>query len=476
MAESLEGIAEFDKPREECGVVGVYVDQPENLGPDIYNSLLMLQHRGQEACGIAIPTSEHILALKGLGLVHRVFSGDKDPITLPPSRTASGHVRYGTVVAENPEDAVQPIEIIGLNGEHATIGHNGTIVRQPHNERTYPSDTALLAHNIGANWAPGVSIEEALEVSLQSVVGGYSLVVATKDKLIGVSDPNGLRPLMLGKIAGRGYTLASETPALTAIGAQYQRDIQAGEMVSIGVDGVYTRNISTQVATRRCVFEFVYFMRPDGTWEGIVTQKAREKMGMILAEEAPVDADIVIGVPDSGVPAAIGYSRQSGIEFTQGIVRNRFQGERAFIKPNTNERKMAVHGKLSANAGVVEGKRVVLVDDSIVRGDTMKEIVAMLREAGADEIHARISSPQVANPCFYGIDTGDPAQLLARNMDLEGATEYLGLDSLAHLSQDGLVRAVGIPRNRLCRACFNGRYPTETPGFKNVSTPTPVRV
>lgn len=450
---------------EKCGVVGLYVNQPESLGLRAYFGMLRLQHRGLEGSGLVVPLEDEIVAIKGLGLISDTFKNGHSPTTFPASHTIAGHNRYGTVRSTDAEEALGPVEGVGQNGRHFTVSMNGNIVKQPTNMRTYPTDTALLAHNIAEAWTDDLTLPEALKISVPKAEGGFALVVASDNMLVGVCDKNGIRPLVLGKLTDRdGYALASETPALDSMGAEYVRRIEPGEMIVIDSDGIKSEVIfdEDEVRDRGCVFEKVYFSRPESVIGNQSAQVYRRKMGEILAEEAPANASLVIGVPDSGLPAALGYSRASGIPFEFGFVRDRFQPQRSFIQPDPEGRIDVIRKKLNPDPYVL-AEEIVVVDDSIVRGNTSRRIVEMLKDAGVKKVHMRISSPKVTNPCFYGIDTPDRDELLANRMSIDEMTEYLGLESLAFLSLEGLAKATGRPLSNMCHACFTGEYPTPSP-------------
>jgi amidophosphoribosyltransferase len=450
---------------EKCGVVGLYVEQPESLGLRAYFGMLRLQHRGLEGSGLVVPLEDEIIAIKGLGLISETFKNGHSPTTFPVSLTIAGHNRYGTVRSDDAEEALGPVEGIGQNGRHFTVSMNGNIVAQPTNMRVYPTDTALLTHNIAQAWTDDLTLPEALKISVPKAEGGFALVVASESMLIGLRDKNGIRPLVLGKLTDRdGYALASETPALDAMGAEFMREVSSGEMVVIDSDGIKSEIIfdEDEVQDKDCVFEKVYFSRPESIIGGRSAQVYRRKMGEILAEEAPANASLVIGVPDSGVPAALGYSRASGIPFDFGLVRDRFQPQRSFIQPDPEGRIDVIRKKLNPDPYVL-GEEIVVVDDSIVRGNTSRRIVEILKEAGVQKVHMRISSPEVTNPCYYGIDTPDKDELLANRMTIAEMEEFLGLESLAFLSLEGLARATESTLSNMCHACFTGQYPTPTP-------------
>jgi amidophosphoribosyltransferase len=453
----------WDKLNEECGVFGVY-NHPDS--PQLtYYGLHALQHRGQESAGICASDGERFSYHRGMGLVTEAFSNDE--LTKIYGKAAIGHVRYTTAGDSRIENA-QPLVFKSSSGSLA-LAHNGNLVnaeqvrhqleRQGSIFQT-TSDTEVIAHLIARS---GYEIEEAVRESLRMIKGAYALLIMTEDKLIAALDPNGLRPLSLGKL-GDGYVLASETCAFEVVGASYLREVEPGEMVIIDENGIRSERFSGQTQRSICSFEYIYFARPDSDIDGINVHQARKELGRKLQKEAPIEADVVTGVPDSSISAAIGYAEAAGIPYELGLVKNRYVG-RTFIQPNQELRARGVRMKLSAVRKVVEGKRVVMIDDSIVRGTTSGRIVSMLREAGAKEVHVRISSPPVKNPCFYGIDTSSREELIAADKTVEEIRQFIGADSLYFLSPEGMTEAIGRPDNEPnrghCLACFNGCYPTE---------------
>ncbi len=473
----------FQTPTEECGVFGVC----GNGDAAAYTALGLhaLQHRGQEACGIVSCETNEDRSLSNIhrhhafGKVGEVFSSKKVMDELKGS-SAIGHNRYSTTGASGFVANIQPIAA-ELSFGALALAHNGNLTnaailrKQLINDGSIfrtTMDTEAIVHLMARSGKK--NIVDALKDALQKIEGGYSLVVLNKDYLIGVRDPNGIRPLMLGKV-GDSYMLASETCAFDINGGVHLRDVAPGEMIIIDKKKVNQQLSESECLksefpfpkspSKFCIFEFVYFSRPDSQIENKDVYYVRKSMGAELAREFPVDADIVVPVPDSGVAAAIGYAEESGAAFEMGIIRNHYVG-RTFIEPTDNIRHLGVKLKHNANRSVIAGKRVVLIDDSIVRGTTSKKIVNMVREAGAKEIHMRIASPATINPCFYGIDTPSKAKLLASHMSTEEIAKYIGVDSLAYLSFDALYRAVGeAKRNsnnpQYCDACFTGDYPVE---------------
>jgi amidophosphoribosyltransferase len=453
-----------DHPHEECGVFGVW-GHPEAAAL-VALGLHALQHRGQEATGIVAYDGEQFNAQRGMGQVSDNFSS-KEVIERLRGPAAIGHVRYATtgeVALRNVQPLFADFEFGGL-----AICHNGNLTnsyqlrrRLVHRGSLFQStsDTEVIIHLIATNIKD--TVEERLIDALRQIQGAYSLVALSQHGIIGVRDPLGVRPLVLGRL-GEAWILASETCALDIIGADFVRDVEAGEIVLIGRGGIKSLLPFGQRDSRFCVFEHIYFARPDSVVEGTSVYEARKRIGRELARESHVDADIVVPVPDSGVPAALGYSQEAGVPFEFGIIRNHYVG-RTFIEPTEQIRHLGVRLKHNASRANLAGKRVILVDDSIVRGTTSIKIVEMVRRAGASEVHMRISSPPTSYPCYYGIATPEREQLLAARYDVAAMTEYIGVDSLAFLSLDGLYRAMGEPRRdpaapRFCDACFTGDYP-----------------
>jgi amidophosphoribosyltransferase len=453
-----------DHFHEECGVFGVY-GHAESAALTALG-LHALQHRGQEAVGIVAYDGEQFHAHRGLGLVGENFSS-KDVIGKLPGHSAIGHVRYATT-GEVALRNVQPLFADFTFGGLA-ICHNGNITNSYHLRNRLvsrgslfqsTSDTEVIVHLIATSLKD--SVEERMTDALKQVEGAYSVAALTQQGMIGVRDPLGIRPLVLGKLAD-AWILSSETCALDIIGADFVRDIEPGEMITIGPNGIKSIKPFENMRKRFCVFEYIYFARPDSVVDGISVYEARKRIGHELARESHVAADIVIPVPDSGVPAGLGYAAECGLPFELGIVRNHYVG-RTFIEPTDQIRHLGVKLKHNANRASIEGKRVILVDDSIVRGTTSTKILAMLRQAGATEIHMRISSPPTTHSCFYGIATPERDQLLASHMDVATMAKYIGADSLAFISIDGLYRAMGHAKRdpgapQFCDACFSGDYP-----------------
>jgi amidophosphoribosyltransferase len=461
-----------DTPKEACGVIGVYAPgQP--VSHLIYLGLYALQHRGQESAGMAVSGGETIMVEREMGLVSNVFD-DRKLVTLE-GHLGIGHNRYSTTGSSTWRNA-QPV--FRADDEHQfALGHNGNLVNTEAlaaEAGMFPgvvtSDTDLVAEMLGTAMAAadGLRADErdlehaALEV-LPRLEGAFSFVLMDEGRLIGARDPNGFRPLCLGRL-DNGWVLASETPALDVMGAHFVREIDPGEMVVI--DAMGPRSLrpfdDERIDPKLCLFEFVYFARPDSWLYGKSVHGARVAMGERLADQAPVEADLVMGVPESGLPAAEGYARASGIPYGQGLVKNRYIG-RTFIAPSQEMRALGVRMKLNPLRDNIDGQRLVVVDDSIVRGTTTKAMIKMLREAGATEVHLRVSSPPYRWPCHYGMDTGDRGELLAASMTVEEIRDYLGVDTLAYLELDRLVDATGATGAGFCHACLTGEYPIAIP-------------
>jgi amidophosphoribosyltransferase len=453
-----------DHFHDECGVFGIF-GHPDAAATTTLG-LHALQHRGQEACGIVTYDGEHFHAHRALGLVGDNF-GSGEIIERLTGTVAVGHVRYATTgetILRNVQPLFADFEFGGM-----TIAHNGNLtnalaVRRELVKRGAifhsTTDTETIIHLVATSQAS--TVVDRLVDALRQLEGTYSLVAITRRKLIGTRDPYGIRPLVLGQLDG-AYILASETCALDIIGAEFIRDVEPGEVIVIDDQGLRSVKPFLGVTRRFCIFEYIYFARPDSTIEGRNVYDVRRRIGVELARESPVDADLVVPVPDSGVPAAIGFAEQSGIPFELGIIRNHYVG-RTFIEPTQHIRLLGVRLKHNANAARLKGKRVVLVDDSIVRGTTSVKIVQMVRSAGASEVHLRISSPPTTHSCFYGIDTPERAELLAATRNLQEMVRYIGVDSLSYISIDGLYRALDEPgrdqlRPQYCDACFTGDYP-----------------
>jgi amidophosphoribosyltransferase len=455
-----------DHPREECGVVGVHL-RPGTEGDVagmVQMGLFALQHRGQESCGICVASPDEIRIEKDMGLVAEVFTEDRlDTLRFDGARTGIGHTRYSTTGSSLRFNA-QPLTVRSNKGLLA-LAHNGNFTNARVIRDAMLTDGAVFQTtndsevmiNLIARYAQ-LSLADATARVMGELEGGFAVVLMDRRRLIGLRDRNGVRPLVIGELDG-GHVIASEPAALAIVGATFLRDVRPGELVVVDDDGLHSRQVLTPEPTP-CAFEWIYFARGDGVLDGADVHAARVRMGEILAHEAPAVADVVVGVPESGLAAALGYARASGIPFDLGLQKSPYAG-RSFIAPNKRLRDQKVRLKL-APTGAVRDRRVVLVDDSIVRGTTSGRIVQLLRDAGALEVHFRVSSPPIRFPCYYGIDTAARQELAAATMDVEEMRAHIGADSLAFISESGLTRAIDI--GRTCLACFNGRYPAGHPG------------
>lgn len=450
-----------DKPEEACGIFGIFA-RGEEVAKLAYYALYALQHRGQESAGIAVADGNSVLVVKDLGLVSQVF--DEAKLESLQGHIAIGHSRYSTTGANHWENA-QPIHKSFRNLTFA-LAHNGNLVnsRQLHEELVNQgarfrssSDTEVIAELIARSAAE--TIEDAIKDVCSRLVGAFALVFLTEDRLIALQDPYGFRPLVLGQVHDQ-YVVASETCALDIIGAEFIRDVQPGEMIVLDDEGMSSEIVIDAGRRAFCIFEHIYFARPDSVLGGRTLYSVRKMMGMKLAEEAPAEADIVIPIPDSGTSAAIGYAERSGIPFGEGLIKNRYIG-RTFIQPSQSIRKMGIRIKLNPLKEVIAGKRIVVIDDSIVRGNTSKKIIKILRDAGAKEIHMRISSPPIGWPCFYGIDTPSNIDLIAATKTVDEIASFIGVDSLRYLSLQSVIESAGGSYEDYCCACFDGNYPTE---------------
>ncbi|HSG79194.1 MAG TPA: amidophosphoribosyltransferase [Acidimicrobiia bacterium] len=453
----------LDRPGEACGVFGIYAPGSD-AARLTYFGLFALQHRGQESAGISVSDGETVTVFKDLGLVTQVF--DESSLSALQGHIAVGHTRYSTTgssVWENAQPAYRQIAHTGV-----ALAHNGNLT----NTRALAerlgnvgasSDSELMteaiARAVDTNRSDGRELERAMLEVLPTFEGAFSLAVMDQGHLVAVRDPRGFRPLSLGRLE-RGWVVASETAAFDIVGAEFVREIEPGEMIAIDASGIRSHRPFPPAEPRLCVFEFVYFARPDSLLYGRDVHGVRRAMGHILADEAPADADVVVPVPESGIPAAQGYSATSGIRYVDGLVKNRYIG-RTFIDPAPSLRERGIRMKLNPIRSSLEGRRVVLVDDSIVRGTTTKKLVQMVRDAGAIEVHLRISSPPYRWPCFYGMDTSDRDSLLAAHMEVDEIQEHLDVDSLAYLTIEGLMRATATEGDPFCAACLTGEYPTE---------------
>ena len=428
-----------------------------------YFGLFALQHRGQESAGIAVSDGDTMTVYKDIGLVAQVF--DETTLAGLPGHVAVGHNRYSTTGSSVWENSQPVFRTVGANG--IALAHNGNLTNTAHlaaeiGPVSATTDSELMtAAIVEATERNANSIVAAMAETLPRFEGAFTIAVMDRTHLIGARDPNGFRPLSLGRTPD-GWVLASETAALDTVGARFVRDIEPGEMVVIDENGPQSHFPFSATASRLCIFEFVYFARPDSNLFGQNVHGARARMGSLLATQAPADADVVVPVPESGIPAAQGYAETSGIPYSDGLVKNRYIG-RTFIEPAQSMRDRGIRMKLNPVAHALAGKRVVLVDDSIVRGSTTRQLITMVRGAGAVEVHLRISSPPYRWPCFYGMDTGDRSTLLAADRRIDEIEAFLEVDSLAYLSLDNLVAATGAPGDGFCTACLSGEYPTEVP-------------
>jgi len=449
-----------DQMHEECGVFGIY-GPGEDVARLTFFGLYALQHRGQESAGIATADGSRISIHAEMGLVNQVFS--EDDLAGLTGHIAIGHTRYSTTGSSCIENA-QPIRIESDLGPIA-VAHNGNLVNTQYlSEVLEDRDEALISSTdsevIGrlCATAPGRDWVERIRQTMPLLKGAYSLVMTTPRELIAVRDPYGIRPLCLGRL-GSSWIIASESCALDTIGAEHLRDVQRGEIIIIDENG--PRSIQVDIPDSRealCIFEYIYFARPDSVIDKTSVYLARERMGAALAKEHPVEADLVMPVPDSATAAAVGYARESGLTYREGLIKNRYIG-RTFIQPDQRLRESGVKLKFNPLPEVLEGKRIVVVDDSIVRGTTTPQTVALLRRAGATEVHMRITSPPMVNSCYLGIDTARREELIAANMDIPSICKHIGADSLGYLSLEGLIGAIGLPAGRFCHACFSGEYP-----------------
>ena len=451
---------------EECGVFGVMSTQKENVAGITYYGLYALQHRGQESCGIVVNDDGVFSSYKDLGLVSEVFS--KDTLShLPEGTMAVGHVRYGTTGGTTRNNC-QPIEVNHQKGKMA-LAHNGNLSNALELRDKLElsgaifhttSDTETIAYVITRERLMTPSIEEAVSNTMNLLEGAYSLVLMSSTKMIAARDPYGFRPLCYGQMQDGAYVVASESCALSAVGAEIIRDLFPGEILVFSQSGVESRKEHCGKKKKTCIFEYIYFARPDSVIDGVSVHESRMRAGELLAESYPVDADIVIGVPDSGLDAALGYANKSGIPYGIGLIKNKYIG-RTFISPGQDERLDKVRIKLSPVKNVINGKRVVLIDDSIVRGTTSKRIVKLLKDAGAKEIHMRISAPPFLHPCYYGTDIDSEENLIACHHSIEEIADIIGVDSLGYLEVDKLSKLTG--SEEYCAACFHGEYPTKIP-------------
>ncbi|MGP4076020.1 amidophosphoribosyltransferase [Halobacillus sp. K22] len=449
---------------EECGIFGVW-GHPDSAQLTYYG-LHALQHRGQEGAGIVTTDGEQMKLHKGHGLINEVFS--QNQLQELKGHASAGHVRYATA-GDGGYENIQPLVFRSQTGTLA-LAHNGNLVNAQALKSQLEgqgsilqttSDTEVVAHLIKRS--RHLPLDEAIMEALSMIKGAYAFLLMTEDQMFVANDPRGLRPISLGQM-GDAWVVSSETCGFDVIGATHEREVKPGELVVISNEGVEAKRYASPIQRTLCSMEYVYFSRPDSNLDGKNVHASRKRMGKALAKEAPIEADVVTGVPDSSISAAIGYAEESGIPYELGLIKNRYVG-RTFIQPSQELREQGVKMKLSAVRGIVEGKRVVMVDDSIVRGTTSRRIVKMLKEAGASEVHVRIASPPIKNPCYYGIDTANSGELIASNRSVEEIEEQIGADSLTFLSPDGLNEAIYQGEESIehggCMACFTGNYPTE---------------
>ncbi len=455
------GRVPFDRPNEECGVIGVFTPEGEASRLAFFG-LFALQHRGQESAGIAAANGENVVVHADMGLVTQIF---REPDFYPlVGDMAIGHTRYSTSGSSELCNA-QPLLVEGEHGQLA-VANNGNIINalqlkeqlQDEWNCTFTSTTdteviaQMLAHAVGATW------EERVFQCMRQLEGAYSIVIQTKDTMIAARDPLGIRPLCLGKLNG-GWIVASESCALDHLGAEYLREVDPGEVIIVDSNGLHTATWSGGTGRRAlCVFELIYFARPDSIMDGQLVHSARQQLGAQLAKEHPVEADLVIGIPDSSTAAAVGYAQESGIPYSEGLIKNRYVG-RTFIEPEQRLRDLGVRQKFNPLVEVIQGKRLVVVDDSIVRGTTTPHVVNLLRKGGAKEVHMRVCAPPIKHPCFMGVDMASREELLAANNTLEQIREIVGADSLGYLTVEGLMKVVGGTNGGFCDACFTGNYP-----------------
>ncbi|MCD6567407.1 MAG: amidophosphoribosyltransferase [Dehalococcoidia bacterium] len=445
--------------RESCGVFGIYAPGIE-VARIIFFGLFALQHRGQESAGIAVSDGSYINSHSAMGLVSQVFNETNLPLL--EGYIGIGHNRYSTKGSSKLSNT-QPV-VAEINGVKIALAHNGNIINAKplHDElqeRGYAfsstTDSEVIARLILDS--PATSLERKVEHAMHRLQGAYSLTILTEHSLIGVRDPMGVRPLCLGKLNG-GWVLASETCALEHIGAEFTREVEPGEIVVIDSNGIKSFNGKTSTRKAICAFEYIYFARPDSIIQDRLIYQARLSMGKMLAQEHPVSADLIIGVPDSAISAGIGYARASGTPYCEGLIKNRYVG-RTFIQPDQRIRELGVHLKFNPLPQIIAGKRLVVVDDSIVRGTTTPHVVRLLRKAGAAEVHLRICAPPLRYPCFFGVDMATKQELIAARKTIPEIKEYLNVDSLGYLSVEGLIQAIDLRRDMFCLACFTGEYP-----------------
>ncbi|MBS3969997.1 MAG: amidophosphoribosyltransferase [Clostridia bacterium] len=452
-----------DKPKEECGVFGIYAPGIDVDAAQLtYYGLYALQHRGQDSAGIAVSNSQSINVHKGLGLVAQVFN--ENNLKQLKGSMAVGHVRYSTTGASSLENA-QPV-ISRFSDKTLCLAHNGNLTNtnelRQHLAKNKvffqtTSDSEIILQLISQNST--LSLTEAVKMTMHQIKGAYSLVIMTENQLIGARDPKGMRPLCFGTL-GEGYVLASESCALDAVGAQFSRDVKPGEIITIDQAGIKSTQFPLSSQRSLCIFEYIYLARVDSVIDGESVNQVRRNLGKALAQEYFIHADMVIPVPDSGITSALGYTEESGLPYKEGLTKNRYAG-RTFIQPGQELRELGVKLKFNPIKDILKGQGIVMVDDSLVRGTTCRQIVKMLRQAGVMEVHLLVASPPILCPCYYGIDIASPDQLVAARFNQEEIRRFIGADSLHYLSLNGLFSALKAPREEFCSACFNGTYPTE---------------
>ncbi|MDQ2087374.1 amidophosphoribosyltransferase [Herbivorax sp. ANBcel31] len=470
----LEDDFREDKLNEECGIFGLFKKKGDDAARAAYYALYALQHRGQESCGIAVNANENLLFHRDMGLVPEIFS--EKVLDKLEGNVAIGHVRYSTA-GESIRENSQPMVIKYRNGKLA-LAHNGNLVNSNEIRDRFEEDGVIFQSTIDSEIILNLisrfrvsssGIEEAIEKTMGEIKGSYALAILTPRRLIGVRDPLGIRPLCIGITEDGSYVLSSETCALDAVGAKYLRDVEPGEIVVISENGLNSIQTKVSEESKLCIFEHIYFARPDSYIDGASVYRSRIEAGKRLAIEHPADADLVIGVPDSGLTAALGFSEESGIPYGMGLLKNRYVG-RTFIQPEQGQREKFVKIKLNAIRDVVSGKRVVMIDDSVVRGTTSRRIVQILKDAGAKEVHMRVSSPPVKHPCYFGIDISSKTQLVAAKYSVEEICNMIGADSLGYLSVEGILNTPLGSKCGFCSACFVGDYPIDVPQGANDSS------
>lgn len=444
-----------------CGIIGIYSNKPVNM--KLFYGLSSLQHRGQESCGITVSKGDSLKRVKGMGMVNEIFK-ESDLATLE-GNIGIGHVRYSTAGGSFDYNT-QPLMGFSKGGE-LSLAHNGNLInhqilRTRLEEEGMMFQTAIDTEVILfliARYYKG-DIVDAIKKTMALIQGAYSIVLLLQDKLVAFRDPYGIRPLVMGKTKSGDIIFASENAPIEIIGGDVERDVKPGEIVVVDKTGINSFFFEDKKKPKHCIFEYVYFARDDATLDNVNSYNFRRRCGEILSKEAPCDVDLIVPVPDSGIPSAIGYAKEANIPFAEGLVKNRYVG-RSFIKPTQEEREMAVKLKLNPLRHVVAGKKIALIDDSIVRGTTSKNLIKRMREAGAKEVHLRITSPPVTNQCYYGIDTPSRMNLIAANNSIEEIRESIGADSLAFISMEGMQKATLIDDDIFCKACFNGEYPVD---------------